>query len=650
MADWTPEQSAERYLLPRWGAGYFHVNHAGHVAVRTSEAVGDQGDLPDGIDLHSLTLDIARRGIQPPILLRFDGILRSRARKMRAAFDQAREEYGYEAPYAPVFPIKVNQNRHLVDSLVSDGHLGLEVGSKSELLAVMALYSGSDRLVICNGYKDVEYIELALQTRRLGTETIIVIERPSELDTVIEVSTRMGVQPVLGVRTKLGGAGSGRWKHSGGDRSKFGLTTRQTVLLADTLRERGMLDRLQLLHFHLGSQITQIRAIKRALREATRTFVGLHGIGAPIRWFDVGGGLGVDYDGSAAEGDSSVNYTLQEYANDVVYHLREACTLADLPQPAIVTESGRALTAHHAVLVSEVLGTSDFTTITDHVRAEEGEHEIIKNFREVADAITPENRLESFHDAWQLRDEGMTLFNVGHLSLHERARVEEFYWRTCAEVLRVSGNASELPEELQDLHRDMASTYYLNLSIFQSIPDAWAIDQIFPILPIHRLDEEPTCHAVLADITCDSDGKIDHFIGEREASQTLDLHPLIEGQPYYIGVFLVGAYQEILGDMHNLFGDTHVVHVDTDEDGRPDIAHVVRGDRVQDVLSYVEYFEADLLASMRMKIEEAIRADRIGLEDSASLQQAFESGLAGYTYLRRDANQKRNRNQETEQQ
>jgi len=639
MATWSHVDSETLYNVPNWGRGYFRINAEGN-----AEVTPEGPTVPGGptIDIHKLIGEIQRRGIEMPILLRFDGILRSRVREINDAFNKARAELDYEAPYRLVFPIKVNQQRHVVEGLMKEGKkygMGLEVGSKPELLATLALQAGGEgSMVVCNGYKDREYVETALLASKLGLLTILVVEKFSEIHTILAAADELKIRPVIGVRTKLSGAGSGRWKESGGDRSKFGLTTRQMVQLVELLKERGRIDSLQLLHFHLGSQITHIRALKNALREGTRTLIGLRELGAPIDFFDVGGGLGVDYDGSSTSFESSMNYSLQEYANDVVYHIAEACIDAGIPMPTILSESGRALTAHHAVLVAEVLGVSEFTNSNGVKRAEEPaeEPQILTNFADICEGVTAKNFQETYHDALQLREEGMTLFNVGQLTLPQRARVEELFWRTCDKILKVTRSMSYVPDDLANLERDMADTYFLNFSIFQSVPDAWAIQQLFPVLPIHRHNEQPTRRAVLADITCDSDGKIDRFIDLRDVKRVIELHPLHKTSPYYIGFFLVGAYQEILGDMHNLFGDTNVVHVDIGEDGRPKLTHVVRGDKVEEVLSYVEYFETDLLASLRRNIEKAIEEDRISFEESARLLRRYEAGLASYTYLTRD--------------
>jgi arginine decarboxylase len=636
MARWTHLDSENLYNVQKWGQGFFHVNELGNVEVRPEGA--DRPNRP-GIDLHELLGQLLRRGVSTPILLRFDGILRARVRAMFGAFNAARKEFNYQAPYCGVYPIKVNQEHHVVEALLQEGAnhgLGLEVGSKSELIAVIALQAGRGSLMICNGYKDEEYVEMALLATKLGITPIIVVEKFSEVETILRVARTLEIEPAIGVRTKLSGRGSGRWKDSGGDSSKFGLTTREIVQLIEMLEREGKLDCLQLLHFHLGSQIPEIRSLKNALREATHTLVGLTKMGAKIRWFDVGGGLGVDYDGSSTNFESSVNYSLQEYANDVVYHLQQACAEAEIPQPGIVTESGRALSAHHAVLVTEVLGTTDFSSVGVPIAPGEDEHEVVHNIAAVNENVTAKNYQESYHDAIQLRDEAMVLFNVGQIGMRERARVEEFYWRICEKILRVTRLLDYVPDDLANLERDMSDTYFLNFSLFQSIPDSWAIHQLFPVLPLHRHLEAPTRRATLADITCDSDGKVDRFIDLRDVKRTLELHPLKKDEPYYLGFFLVGAYQEILGDMHNLFGDTNVVHVDLDDAGRPRLTHVLRGERVQDVLEYVEYFEPDLLSNLRRSVEKALEDGRITFEESALLYRRYEAGLHGYTYLTRD--------------
>ncbi|MCP3917540.1 MAG: biosynthetic arginine decarboxylase [bacterium] len=632
MTKWKRTESESLYNVPEWGGRYVSVNEAGNVQVHP--------EGPDGhaIDVFELVGQICRRGVAAPILLRFDGLLRARVREVHAAFDTARAEYGYEAPYRCVYPIKVNQERLVVETLLQEGRahgMGLEVGSKPELIAGIALQAGGNSLMICNGYKDEEYVEMALMSKQLGIKPIIVIEKYTELDTVLDAAERLGQRPTIGVRTKLSFRGSGRWQDSVGDRSKFGLTTREIVQVVERLREVDMLDCLQLQHFHIGSQITHIRSIKQAMREATNTLVGLTRMGVKIHWFDAGGGLGIDYDGSCTNFDSSKNYSLQEYANDIVWNLKEACRTAEIDEPNILTESGRALVAHHAVLASEVMGASSFTSAEMAEPIGDADHEIVSSLAELTDDLTSKNYLEAYHDALDLREEAMLLFNTGQLTLPDRARVEDFFWRATEAVLAVTRSLDYVPEDLEHLERDLADTYFLNMSIFQSIPDSWAIGQLFPIIPLHRHLERPTRHTTIADLTCDSDGKITRFIDMRDVKSTLELHTLKPSEPYFLGFFLVGAYQEILGDMHNLFGDTNTVHVDVDASGKPRLTHVLRGDRVKDVLSYVEYFEEDILRGLRRHVEDALDEGRMSYEDSALFWDRYEAGLRGYTYLTR---------------
>ena len=633
MHAWTTRDSSNIYNVDSWGLGHFSINAAGNIEV-TPNGTNDQLDLRDLIE------QLGRRGVETPILLRFDGILRARVRAMFEAFDVARKEFQYPGGYRLVYPIKVNQEREVVEALLKEGRsrgMGLEIGSKPELVAVMTIRGGrDDSLVICNGYKDDEYIELALLAQKLGITPVIVIEKFTELETVLRKSAELEIRPVIGVRTKLSYRGAGRWSESGGHRSKFGLTTQEIVSVVERLQEVEMLDCLRLLHFHLGSQITNIRSLKQGLREATQTLTGLTELGARIEWFDVGGGLGIDYDGSSSNSESSMNYSLQEYANDIVYQVGEACKEAGITAPTILTESGRALSAHHAVLVTEVLGVSGPERNAAPERATEEDHELVRDMAEIVAGITAKNFQEAYHDLREGRDRARMLFNTGQLSMRERARFEGYFWFGLAQVQRVTRGLDYVPDELEALERDLADTYFLNFSLFQSLPDSWAIKQLFPVMPVHRLGEEPTRRGVLADITCDSDGKIDSFIDLRDIKRTLELHDVERGEPYYIGFFLIGAYQEILGDMHNLFGDTNIVHVDTDVDGRARLHHVVRGDRVQDVLSYVEYFEKDLLRDMRRHLEESLDAGLLTFEESALVWKRFEAALHGYTYLSRD--------------
>jgi len=629
---WSVEDSLELYSIKQWSNGYFSVNGEGHLLVQPGGPGAPSADLKELVD------EVRQRGIAPPLLIRFAQILATRVTELNESFLRAMGEYGYQATYRGVYPIKVNQERYVVEQLLGAGrpyHFGLEAGSKPELLAVLGMLDDEEALIICNGYKDEEYIETALLGSKLGSRIVLVVEKYSELPLIAEIAERTGVAPTIGIRARLTARGAGHWEASGGDRSKFGLGARGLVQAVGFLRERGLLDRLQLLHFHLGSQISSIRNVKEALREAVRTYCELYKLGAPLGFLDVGGGLGIDYDGSQTNFSSSMNYTLQEYANDIVFGTMELCDAAGVPHPTLVSESGRALVAHHAVLVADVLGVGEFTvgslpeSLPDDVPAPV--RHLLDTYREAS----RKNLLEAYHDAVGYRDEALSLYNLDHLSLQHRVLAEDLFWSLSAKILKLVRELPEVPEELEGLERALSDTYFCNFSVFQSLPDSWAIDQLFPVVPIHRLDEEPTRRGVLADITCDSDGKIDHFIDRRDVKDVLELHPLRD-EDYYLGVFLVGAYQEILGDLHNLFGDTNTLHVSLGEEGDYHIDHVLTGDTVSDVLRYVSYDRSDLIAQMRRFTEKALRAKRITLEESRQLLRVYEQGLAGYTYLERD--------------
>ncbi|MFN7940503.1 MAG: biosynthetic arginine decarboxylase [Thermoanaerobaculia bacterium] len=630
---WSIEDSLDLYNLPQWGDGFFSANPEGSLLVHPD------GPGSHGIDLKDLVEEVRRRGISPPLLIRFSEILRARVVALNEAFQRAIGEYGYQGDYRGVFPIKVNQERYVVERLVEAGrpyHFGLEAGSKPELLAVIAMLEDAEALIICNGYKDEEYIETALLASKLGRKIIQVVEKFSELPHIIAVAERTGVRPRIGIRSRLSTRGSGHWEGSGGDRSKFGLGARDLFEAIAFLRDKGYLDCLQLMHFHLGSQISSIRSVKEALREAGRTYVELSKLGAPLGYLDVGGGLGIDYDGSQTNFSSSMNYTMQEYANDIVYGMMEMCDADAVPHPTIVSESGRAVVAHHAVLVLEVLGVGEFAVGKIPDKLPKSSPAPIKNLFETWRDVSRKNLLESYHDAVGYRDEALSLYALNHLSLEQRVLAEDIFWALNQKILRMTRELSEVPEELDGLERSLADTYFCNFSVFQSLPDSWAIDQLFPILPIHRLHEEPSRRAVLADITCDSDGKIDHFIDRRDVKPVIELHPLEPDSHYYLGIFLVGAYQEILGDLHNLFGDTNTLHVTLADGGGYRIDHVLTGDTVADVLRYVSYDKDDLVARVRRHAEDALRAGRITFEDSKLLLQLYERGLSGYTYLERD--------------
>ena len=625
---WTVKDSLELYNVNGWGRDFFTINDAGHVEVTPS------GPGSTRIDLRELVDDLRSRGLNMPLLIRFSDILRTRVEQLCGSFQQAIAENDYKGAYRGVYPIKVNQQRHVVEELTEYGrpfNLGLEAGSKPELLVALALQDNPDALILCNGYKDKAYIETALLAQKLGRKVVITMDRMAEIDTILAASRELDIRPVLGMRARLVTKGAGKWVESTGDRSKFGLTTSEMVATVERLRAEGMLDCLQLLHFHIGSQITAIRAIKDALREASRIYVELHALGASMKYLDCGGGLGVDYDGSQTNCHSSVNDTLQEYAADVVSQIAEICNGKGVPHPDIITESGRALVAHHSVLVFNVLGTNEMLLgqIPDTLGRDEPP--VIRQLYETYQGVSGKNFQESYHDALQFKEEAITAFNLGVLDLKARARVEQLFYAVCEKILKIVRDLAYVPDELEGLEKQLSDTYYCNFSLFQSLPDHWAVRQLFPTMPIDRLNRVPTRRAVLADLTCDSDGKIDQFIDLRDVKNFLELHP-VNGEPYYIATFLVGAYQEILGDLHNLFGDTDAVHVKLDGDDYR-VEHVVEGDSVAEVLSYVQYSKDDLMSRVRRAVEVALREKRITPAESGRLMRRYEEGLEGYTYL-----------------
>ena len=630
LRGWTVRDSAELYQLSAWGQGCFAVDGGGDLVCQLPGVEGSQ------LSLRALVEDLGNRGIELPVLLRISNILEMRVKELAGTFQAAIEDCGYQGGYRPVFPVKVNQQRDVVEELVEFGAeygLGLEAGSKPELLIVLAHMRNDDGLIICNGYKDRQYIETAMLAQKMGLHCIIVIDRFEELETVLQVGAALNLRPHLGVRVKLASRGAGKWQESAGEKSKFGLTAAEIVSLVGKLREADMLDCLELLHFHIGSQITAIRAIKDALTESTRLYVELHAMGAGLKFLDVGGGLAVDYDGSQTNFHSSANYSLQEYANDVVFAIGQACDEKGIDHPHIISESGRALTAHHSVLVFNVLGVSR-TDIEIPAGAAGHKNGTIQNLLEVSRGVSRKNFQESFHDALQLKEEAISLFNLGYLDLEGRAIAESLFWATCDRIRQVVADLDYVPEELDGLERALADTYFCNFSVFQSAPDHWAVKQLFPTMPIHRLDERPNRRAILADLTCDSDGKVDKFIDLRDVKSVLEVHPVQAGEPYYLAMFLVGAYQEILGDLHNLFGDTNAVHITLDADHGYRIERVIEGDSVAEVLSYVQYERQDLVRRMRCRLESAVRRGDIDIKDSALLMKRYEEGLADYTYLK----------------
>lgn len=628
LPSWTIEDSEALYRIAGWGEPYFSINAAGHVTV------SPRGDRGGSLDLFELVKALQQRNLGLPLLIRFSDILEDRIERLNACFAKAIARYNYPGVYKGVFPVKCNQQRHLIEDLVRFGkphQFGLEAGSKPELLIALAMLDTSGALLICNGYKDREYVETAMLTQRLGKTPIIVLEQIEEVDLVINVSRQLGIQPILGVRAKLSTQGMGRWGTSSGDRAKFGLTIPEIIQAVEKLKAANLMDSLQLLHFHVGSQISAINVIKDAIQEASKIYVELAMLGANMKYLDVGGGLGVDYDGSQTNFYASKNYNMQNYANDIVAELKDACAERHLSVPTLISESGRAIASHQSILIFDVLSTSNVPT-GEPEPPKEGEPPLIWNLWETYQSINSENYQEAYHDVVQFKEEAISRFNLGILRLTERARVERIYWACCEKILNLTKQQEYVPDELEELEKIMASIYYVNLSVFQSAPDCWAIDQLFPIMPIHRLDEEPTQRGILADLTCDSDGKIDRFIDLRDVKSVLELHPLKPEESYYLGMFLNGAYQEIMGNLHNLFGDTNAVHIQLTPKGYQ-IEHVVKGDTMTEVVGYVQYDAEDLVESIRQQTEQALQEKRITLAESQRLLQTYEQSLSRYTYL-----------------
>jgi arginine decarboxylase len=633
---WSVAQSLELYHVNAWGQGYFDVNAAGHVVVRPEQRAGHE------IDLLEVVEGLKARELTAPVVLRFSGILAHRLKQLNDAFARAIAENDYRNRYAAVFPIKVNQQRLVVEEVFRYGApygFGLEAGSKPELLAVMAMTENApDRLIVCNGFKDDSYIETAMLATKLGRTIIPVVENFSELGLIITHAQRLGIRPRIGVRVKLASEGSGRWRDSAGEKSKFGLFITEILEAVEVLRRHDMLDCLKLVHCHPGSQLQDIRRVKDAINELAHVYAELKLLGAGLEYIDVGGGLGVDYDGSGTNYASSMNYNIEEYANDVVYRVGSVCNSRGIAHPVIVSESGRAIAAHHSVLVFNTLVRSalDKFEVTGNEDRDFGGAQWPQPVRDLLDAyreVSERRIVECWHDALTAREQCLQMFNLGLLSLELRGLAERLYWATCARIRDLCRRLDDVPEELEGIETILSDIYFCNMSVFQSLPDSWAIDQLFPIMPIHRLDECPTRRAVLADITCDSDGKIDHFVSHREIKRTLELHELDAGEEYYLAAFLVGAYQETLGDLHNLFGDTHVVHISLDESGAWFIEEVVAGDTANKVLEYMEYDVAELAPALARDCERAIREGRMTIAESQSLKRFYEGELDGYAYL-----------------
>ncbi len=630
---WDVAKSEQLYGFEYWGAGYFGVNAEGNACVRPDGPGGPE------IDLQHLVEAARQRDIRLPILFRFNGILRHRLRVLHRAFASSMAEYDYQGSYRPVYPIKVNQQRYVVTALIRAGrelNLGLEVGSKPELVAALAMHDNPDALLVCNGYKDRQYLELAMMAQRVGREVIVVVEKPSEIDLLLSISQEQGIEPNIGFRLRLAGRGAGRWERSGGERAKFGLNVTEIVAALKLLAEHGKQSWVRLVHFHNGSQLTNISALKQAVREATQVYVQVAKCCPRLCYFDVGGGLAVDYDGSKTAFESSMNYTVEEYARDVIWILKEACDAARVAHPSVVTECGRAMVAYGSVLVAEVLGLANtFTTTVDALAVgRQTSEDTVLNMAQLLQALTPKNCQETLHDAAELRQTMLQRFSLGLMSIEDRALGDQCYWALLNAINAVTTKLHYVPEDLRRLPSQLTDTYFCNLSIFQSMPDSWAIDQIFPITPITRLAEEPRRRVVLADITCDSDGKVERFADLRDIKHYLPAHELRPQERYCFGVFLVGAYQEILGDLHNLFGDTNAVHVELTDDGRVQFANVLRGDTVGQVLRYVAFEKADLVERWRHALEAAVSAGRLTARESAVLQRQYDEVFGDYTYLR----------------
>jgi arginine decarboxylase len=625
------EEAAALYGIPHWGKRFFHVSEDGNLVVRPTR------EPERGVALKQIVDEVGLRGITPPMIIRFPQILASAVADLNKAFARAIEEFEYGNVYRGVFPIKVNQKRVVVEQIIEAGRsygYGLEAGSKPELLAAIGANLSPDALIVCNGYKDDALIGMALNGIRMRKKVVLVLEKVSELDRILTVARQRRVRPLVGMRVKLYARGSGKWAKSGGEAAKFGLTTPEMLETVKILKRRRMLDSMVMLHFHIGSQITDIRKIKDAIREAGRVYAKLRALGVPIQYLNLGGGLGVDYDGSKTAFDSSMNYSVQEYANDVVYTIKAICDEEEVPPPTLVTESGRAVTAFHSVLVTNVLDVADRIEQGRRVRVAPGDPNVIQELAGILKEVNAKNLRESYHDALQYKEELFTLFNLGHLSLEDRSKGEMLFWQICERIHKDLKTLKEIPEEFEDMETMLADKYVLNFSVFQSLPDSWAIDQLFPILPIHRLNEKPTEFATLADITCDSDGKIERFIDLRDIDETLPLHPFRHDRPYYIGFCLMGAYQDVLGDLHNLFGEAHEVLVRVDEEGRSEIEDVLPGETCERVLEYMNYDRTHLLDSIN---EQLVQAAGAGMKkgEVQAIYREFEAVFPRYTYLER---------------
>ncbi len=632
--EWSLDKALTHYNIANWGAGYFGVNQKGHLSVTPYGKDGPSIDIMDVIE------DIREKKLGFPCVIRFQDVLRSRVVALNEAFRRAIAEHNYRGSYFGVYPIKVNQMREVVEEILDAGapyHHGMEAGSKAELLTVMALNDDPEALTVCNGYKDEQYLRLCLLGRKLGRKVIVVIEKLSELPLYLSLAAEMGVEPLVGFRAKLAARGAGKWESSGGDFAKFGLTTPEIIKACNMLREHKMEHCLKLFHFHVGSQLTDIRTVKNAVREGARIYAKLRKMGFGVEYFDVGGGLGVDYDGSRTTFESSMNYTMEEYCSDVIYQVQQICENENVPQPNVVSESGRALVAHHSCIIMNVFG---------HIEIGEGdqkslepppkeEAQVVRDMREILQQVGPKNALESFHDAVAKKDEAMQLFALGFLSLEDRAKTENLFWEVLRAIVKITERLGHVPEDLQRIGDALADQYMANFSLFQSAPDHWAVDQLFPIVPIHRLDERPTRETTIVDITCDSDGKIDKFIDLKDVKETLSLHTLKPGEPYFLGMFLTGAYQDIMGDMHNLFGRVNEVHIFVDDEDPEDyyIEEIIPGDTILEILSRVQYEPQSMMKKIKAALEQKVKEGAMKPKESVFLTDFYEEVMRGYTYL-----------------
>ena len=631
MTKWTIDEAREHYKIKGWGEGYFDINSKGNIVVRPNKKSAHHIDLKELVD------DIQSKGYSLPVLIRFSDILKASIANLANSFQNSIEEYGFEGQYHGVYPIKVNQQRQVVEEIVKFGqpfNIGLEAGSKPELHAILAILDNPEALLVCNGYKDEAFIRLALMSQKLGKKVFIVVEKLDELTLIEKAAGELGVQPNIGLRIKLVSAGQGRWSSSAGEYSKFGLNTIELMEALEIAKSKNILDCVKLIHFHLGSQITNIRRIKDSLKEVGRFYSELMKFGCNIQYIDVGGGLGIDYDGSRSTFASSTNYSVQEYANDVVYHLLEICKAEDLPHPNIISESGRAMTAHHSVLVVNVLDVTSFPEWSDQIGIADDAPEVVKEIFDVLDSTSNKNLIESWHDAVHLKDEAQNQFLLGLISLNDRAMAERIYWGIGRKIEKLSSRLKFLPDDIRSLKAKLADKYFCNFSVFQSVPDSWAIDQVFPVVPLHRLHEEPDRDATLEDITCDSDGRIDTFIGtHRGTENTLRVHSLQPGENYPLCIFLTGAYQEILGDLHNLFGDTNTVHVSLKEDGSLNYEQIIEGENVTDVLDYVQFSADELAGRIDGFLIGCVQRGVVTQKEADDFLALYKAGLNGYTYL-----------------